>query len=146
MPTSYLPGLSAYVSSKLAQGKVYEFLAAENPGIFVATVDPGMVETATFNRTGATVDQVPIDTGMLPLRPLARPLTANSCARKEADFCFLVQLPAHFLVWMASPEAEFLRGRCAWANWDVDELKALKEKYSSTPLFMTAGFKGHSLP
>ncbi|KAK8075236.1 hypothetical protein PG997_009899 [Apiospora hydei] len=114
VPTSYLPGLSAYVSSKLAQAKVYEFLAAENPDFFVATVNPGMVETDNFNRSGGKADQLPMDT---------------------------VQLPAHFLVWMASPEAAFLRGRTTWANWDVDELKAQKEKIGDG-LFMTAGFKG----
>jgi hypothetical protein len=34
-----------------------------------------------------------------------------------------VKLAGDFLVWMASPEAAFLRGRQVWANWDVDELK-----------------------
>ncbi|KAI9643580.1 hypothetical protein NHQ30_008201 [Ciborinia camelliae] len=114
LPVTYLPGLSSYVSSKLAQAKIYEFLAAENPNIFVATINPGMIETDNFYRTGATPDKVPIDT---------------------------VQLPAHFLVWMASPEAAFLRGRCAWANWDVEELKAQKSMVLES-LFMTAGFKG----
>jgi hypothetical protein len=28
------------------------------------------------------------------------------------------------LVWLASPEASFLKGKTTWANWDVDELKA----------------------
>ncbi|KAI0890642.1 uncharacterized protein GGS22DRAFT_194575 [Annulohypoxylon maeteangense] len=114
MPTTYLPGLSSYVASKLAQAKVYEFLAAENPNIFVATIYPGMVETDNFRRTGGKAEKLPMDT---------------------------VQLPAHFIVWMASPEATFLRGRCAWANWDVDELKAKKDKILEG-LFMTAGFKG----
>ncbi|KAF7956666.1 hypothetical protein EAE96_004000 [Botrytis aclada] len=114
LPVTYLPGLSSYVSSKLAQAKVYEFIAAENPNISVATVNPGIIETDNFYRTGATPEKVPIDT---------------------------VQLPAHFLVWMASPEATFLRGCCAWANWDVEELKAQKDMILEG-LFMTAGFKG----
>ncbi|PON23111.1 hypothetical protein TGAM01_v208116 [Trichoderma gamsii] len=33
-------------------------------------------------------------------------------------------LPGCFHVWLASPEAEFLKGRFVWVNWDVDELKA----------------------
>lgn len=114
LPPSFLPGLSAYVTTKLAQAKVYEFLAAENPNIFVATVHPGMIDTNNFRASGATPDNLPMDT---------------------------VELPAHFLVWMASPQAAFLRGRCAWANWDVEELKALKAKYVEG-LFMAAGFKG----
>ena len=33
-----------------------------------------------------------------------------------------IQLPAHFAVWLASPEADFLHGRFVWAHWDVDEM------------------------
>jgi hypothetical protein len=33
-----------------------------------------------------------------------------------------VELPAHFFLWLASREAEFLKGKFVWANWDVDEL------------------------
>ncbi|KAI0896942.1 hypothetical protein F4806DRAFT_495449 [Annulohypoxylon nitens] len=114
MPAAYLPGLSAYNASKLAQAKIFEFLAAENPNIFIATVNPGMVETDNFYRTGGKTEKLPMDK---------------------------VQLPAHFIVWMASPEASFLRGRLTWANWDVEELKAKKSAIQEG-LFMTAGFKG----
>lgn len=38
-------GASAYTSSKIAQLKVMEFLAAENPEVFVASVHPGVVLT-----------------------------------------------------------------------------------------------------
>ncbi|KAI1431259.1 hypothetical protein GGR50DRAFT_90078 [Xylaria sp. CBS 124048] len=114
IPTAGLPQLSSYISSKLAQAKIFEFLAAENKDIFVAAVHPGMIETPTFYRTGATPEKVPMDK---------------------------VQLPAHFMVWLASPEASFLRGHCVWANWDVEELKAQKDKFVGT-LFMTLGSKG----
>ena len=43
-------------------------------------------------------------------------------------------LPAHFNVWVASPEARFLRGKFVWANWDVNELKALAEEVEQTML------------
>jgi len=36
-------------------------------------------------------------------------------------------------VWLASPEAAFLNGRFAWANWDVDELKARAEEVENKP-------------
>ena len=58
-----LPGLSAYISSKLAQVKMLEFLAAENPNVFVASVHPGMVETAIFRKSGAKAEQLPMDKG-----------------------------------------------------------------------------------
>jgi hypothetical protein len=45
-----------------------------------------------------------------------------------------VDLPSHFCVWAASPEAKFLRGKFLWANWDVDELKARKEELMGTDL------------
>ncbi|PVH98670.1 putative short-chain dehydrogenase, partial [Periconia macrospinosa] len=39
-----------------------------------------------------------------------------------------VDLPGHFCVWLVSPEAQFLRGKFVWTNWDVDELMARKEE------------------
>ncbi|KAM7195793.1 putative short-chain dehydrogenase [Naviculisporaceae sp. PSN 640] len=38
------------------------------------------------------------------------------------------QLPAYFALWLAGEETRFLHGKYVWANWDVDELIALKEK------------------
>ncbi|KAG4423541.1 hypothetical protein IFR04_003364 [Cadophora malorum] len=38
-----------------------------------------------------------------------------------------VNLPGHFHVWLASPEAGFLKGKFIWANWDVDEMKTLSK-------------------
>lgn len=34
-----------------------------------------------------------------------------------------VSMPASFNLWLASPEARFLKGRFLWANWDIEELK-----------------------
>lgn len=48
----------------------------------------------------------------------------------------VADLPGQFCVWLASPEAEFLRSRFVWANWDVDELMARKEEIKSSRLFM----------
>ncbi|KFY17595.1 hypothetical protein V492_00537 [Pseudogymnoascus sp. VKM F-4246] len=45
-----------------------------------------------------------------------------------------VTLPAYFNVWIASPEAEFLKGKFVWANWDVDELKALTKEVKDSML------------
>lgn len=36
------------------------------------------------------------------------------------------ELPGHFLVWLASPEGQFLKGKFLWVNWDVDELISRK--------------------
>lgn len=63
LPVVMLPGLSAYQSSKLAQTKFLEFVAAEYPNVFVASVHPGIVDTYTFRKSGATPDMLPMDTG-----------------------------------------------------------------------------------
>ena len=43
-----------------------------------------------------------------------------------------VNLPASFVVWIASSEAEFLKGKFVWSNWDVDELKAKMEHFANS--------------
>ena len=39
-----------------------------------------------------------------------------------------MSLPADYLVWAASAEADFLKGKYVMANWDVAELKQKKEE------------------
>ncbi|KAH8901152.1 NAD(P)-binding protein [Thozetella sp. PMI_491] len=96
-------GLSSYVSSKSAATTLFKFIAVENPGLHVVSVQPGIVDTEmTRKSTGGNMD--------------------------HAD------LPGHFVLWLVSPEAKFLRGKFVWANWDVDELKARKEEILSTDL------------
>lgn len=34
----------------------------------------------------------------------------------------IAALPGDFCVWLASPEAKFLKGKYLWANWDVDQM------------------------
>jgi len=119
LPSAMLTGLSSYISSKLAQAKVLEFLAAENPTVFVASVHPGMIVTDIFNKSGAPASKLPMDT---------------------------LKLPAHFMVWLASPEASFLSGKLVWANWDVEELKTQAENISSDLSYMTTGTIGWPYP
>ncbi|MCJ1250012.1 hypothetical protein MMC30_007238 [Trapelia coarctata] len=98
-------GASAYVSSKMAQLKFLELLAAENPDIFVVSVHPGVVRTPLLDK-------------------------ANIFDAPEDD----VRLPADFMVWVTSPEAQFLRGKFVYANWDVDQLKARAKEIEATPM------------
>ena len=49
----------------------------------------------------------------------------------------VVRLPGDFAVWLASPEADFLTGRFVWAEWDVDELIAMKEKMAGDTNLLT---------
>jgi NAD(P)-dependent dehydrogenase (short-subunit alcohol dehydrogenase family) len=50
-----------------------------------------------------------------------------------------IDLPAYFALWLAGPESDFLHGRHMWANWDVDEMIALKEKLHTDKSFLTVG-------
>lgn len=59
---------------------------------------------------------------------------------ESTDQC-LVSLPASFYLWLASPEANFLKGKFLWANWDVDELKARAAELESSPE-LTVGLVG----
>ncbi|KAF2458350.1 hypothetical protein BDY21DRAFT_284214 [Lineolata rhizophorae] len=118
LPTKQVVGLSGYLVSKLAQVKMLEFLAAENPNMFFCNVHPGMIDTKIFRGSGATPDMLPMDTA---------------------------QLPAHFMVWCSLPEGQFLNGRTVWANWDVDELKAMKDEVEQKNLF-TNTFVGWPFP
>ncbi|MCJ1305339.1 hypothetical protein MMC08_008153 [Hypocenomyce scalaris] len=51
-------------------------------------------------------------------------------------------LPGHFAVWLASPEATFLAGRFVWANWDVGELKARAKQIGESPHLLKIGLIG----
>ncbi len=54
----------------------------------------------------------------------------------------LVSLPADFMVWSVSQDAAFLKGKLIWCNWDVDELKAKKDRIVSEPGYLNLGMIG----
>ncbi|KAL8847783.1 MAG: hypothetical protein Q9221_007182 [Calogaya cf. arnoldii] len=57
-----LPGLSGYISSKFARVSLLEFVAAENPGIFVASVHPGVADAEKVQVSGDQADEQPMTT------------------------------------------------------------------------------------
>ncbi|CBF79138.1 hypothetical protein AN7074.2 [Aspergillus nidulans FGSC A4] len=101
------PGMGAYVSSKMAAVKILEAFAAENPHVRLHNVHPGFLETAMSAKLGEKIK--------LPY------------AYDD------ISLPADFLVWTASAEAEFLRNKIVFAAWDVDELKARTKEIVGGP-------------
>lgn len=132
MPPAYTPGLSGYLTSKVAQSKVLEFVAAENPNLFICTVHPGMIETDVFRSSGADPQQLPMDNGKFGY---------VSVFASATDETFTVNLPAHFLVWLSQPKNKFLNGKVVWANWDVEELTARAEEIQGSSI-MTIGTTG----
>ncbi|KAL2259506.1 hypothetical protein VTK26DRAFT_6796 [Humicola hyalothermophila] len=117
-PPAMAQGMSSYNASKLAQVKLVEYLAFEQPDIHAVAVHPGIHDTAVLAKSGAKPDQVPLDN---------------------------IKLAGDFLVWLASPEAAFLKGRTVWANWDVDELKAQAETIQAG-VTHTSGLNGWPYP
>jgi hypothetical protein len=53
----------------------------------------------------------------------------------------LAELPAQTIVWLASSEAAFLKGKYVWTNWDVEELKSEAAKIAE-PNYLTTGLNG----
>ncbi|ETN38341.1 uncharacterized protein HMPREF1541_06376 [Cyphellophora europaea CBS 101466] len=98
-----VPTVWVYAMIKAAMIKFYDYLQAENPGLYVVNIQPGVVATD---------------------------LNADQDFNKEDS----VDLPGHFLVWLASPEAEFLKGKYVWVNWDVSELKARADEIKNSLL------------
>lgn len=61
-----LPGIqaktSAYAASNLAMARLYEFLAVENPDLTIFTIQPGIVDTAMYRKSGMQLDSL-LDSG-----------------------------------------------------------------------------------
>ncbi|KAB8210967.1 hypothetical protein BDV34DRAFT_220142 [Aspergillus parasiticus] len=58
--------------------------------------------------------------------------TASNRYQEEAPD--KAELPGQFYVWLASPEAKFLKGKFVWANWDAQELLERASEIQSTKL------------
>jgi|SRR5947209_18454678 len=114
-----MTGLSSYSASKLAALKLNEYLAAENPHLRVFNVHPESIETPMYEKHWST--RGGIDAGPAGDDPA---------------------LPGDFIVWLAGAQAEFLRGRFAWANWDATEMMAMKEQIEADPLFLAPTLGG----
>ncbi|KAL4942336.1 hypothetical protein BDV06DRAFT_211920 [Aspergillus oleicola] len=113
-PAAVGKGLSAYITSKFAVARILEYVAAENPSVFTAALNPGTIHTAMLDKLGADPAGQAFDS---------------------------VDLPADFMVWLTSKEASFLRGRVVFANWDVEELK-LRAQEIQNGLMLTTGVLG----
>ncbi|KAF4333432.1 short-chain type dehydrogenase reductase [Fusarium beomiforme] len=107
-----IPGYSAYSSSKLAFAKMIEFVQDENPNLRVFKINPGAIPTEMQKKSG---DIAAVDN---------------------------IRLPASYCVWLAaSKEADCLKGRFLWANWDVTELLQRKDEIKTQNL-LTHGLAG----
>jgi NAD(P)-dependent dehydrogenase (short-subunit alcohol dehydrogenase family) len=118
-PAPMMTGLSSYSAAKLAVLKLNEYLSTENPTLRVFNVHPGSIETPMYEKHWST--RGGIDAG------------------PERDD---PALSGDFMVWLATPEADFLRGRFVWANWDVGEMLAKEDMIETDLLLLTATLGG----
>lgn len=91
-PVAMMPGFSAYSASKLAQARIGEAFAVENPNIITFNINPGMIQSAMWEKSGADASIMPMDAGKYrkqktasPGTPLFSPLTrfahsSSTCA------------------------------------------------------------------
>lgn len=105
-------GSSAYTSSKTAFGRLVQHVQGDywDTGLRVHGFHPGTIASDMTLKGGLT-------------------------DAKWDD----VTLPGQFAVWLAGPEAEFLKGRFLWAHWDVNELLEKKEEIQSNKQLATLG-------
>jgi NAD(P)-dependent dehydrogenase (short-subunit alcohol dehydrogenase family) len=103
-----LLGWSGYNSSKLGQARIFETLRFEHPEVRFISIHPGEIETDGFLSAGAEVKPVMTDG----------------------------DLAGHFFAWAATEEADFLRGRFVWAEWDIEELMKKKDEILEKDLLL----------
>jgi len=104
-------GFSSYGTTKLAGAKLLDYVAAEHPSFHVVNVHPGQVTETEMSQKARGVERVQLDNHL-----------------DDAE------LAGDFVVWAASEEARFLKGKFVWVNWDVEELKERKEEIESSNL------------
>ncbi len=134
------PNFSAYLSSKFAESKIFELVQVENPNIRVHNVHPGGIKTQMVDKIEAAgLMAVPLDDRELRIYQFSPrwKSNANSCLIEKAS------LPGAFIVWTASPEGAFTKGKFIWCNWDVDELRGQAERMKETN-YLTLGLDGWS--
>lgn len=111
---NFAAAFSAYSVAKIAIFRLWDSLAFGNPNLTVFHIQPGIVDT-DMSREAGGVKATGIEDHGEHNHPQERFSQTN---------IGLVSLPASFCVLLASPEAQFLKGKFLWTNWDVDELKA----------------------
>ncbi|KAH8817328.1 hypothetical protein F5884DRAFT_842590 [Xylogone sp. PMI_703] len=106
--------MSAYGTSKLAAASLVEFLDTEYPHIKAFNISPGVIKSEMADK-------------------------ANNPNFPPTDSPYL---PANLMVWLSSPESDFLKGKFIWANWDIEELVKAKDKITANPSSLRLSLEG----
>lgn len=102
-------GGSAYGASKIAQAKLLEHVATENPDLFVASVHPGVVQSDMLAQFDVNEGDVPIDDGKNRILPHAVAFVYSHSLAEDS----LLQPNYYFCC--TSPFAALLSGRASIA-------------------------------
>ncbi|KAI9736308.1 MAG: hypothetical protein M1834_001194 [Cirrosporium novae-zelandiae] len=113
---SPMPMMSGYNNSKMGALRMFDSFQLENPNFRVHHIHPGVIRTDMAKKTEAAGIIMPYDN---------------------------VELPASFAVWIASPEAAFLKGKFVASYWDVGEMKARAKEIEDSDM-LTLVLKGWS--
>ncbi|KAI0542552.1 short chain dehydrogenase [Xylaria digitata] len=107
-----------------------QLIAQDTPPeeIQIISYNPGAIFTENAQEKGYTENSVPWD------HEFSSYLILNH----------VVDLPGHFAVWAASPEAKFLHGRFVWATWDVEKLQSgeIRSRINEDPAYLKIGING----
>jgi NAD(P)-dependent dehydrogenase (short-subunit alcohol dehydrogenase family) len=127
----------AYASDKMAATNLFLHLAEEfqPEQAQIIAFHPGSVLTAVGKAMGLDENSLPWDNGKTFS-------SSQNFNRSLIPSATIENLPADFSVWLSTKAASFLHGRFVWANWDVDELVAMKPKIQSEPGFLKMGLQG----
>ncbi|KAF1914811.1 putative oxidoreductase [Ampelomyces quisqualis] len=127
------PGYSSYTVAKFAIARFYQCVAFEHPSLRIHSVHPGAIDTEMSRGAGYKAKSESEAEG-----EESQWKGEGAEMLSEQDH---VCLPASFYVWLASGEGEFLRGKFLWANWDVEELKRLRERIEGSR-WLNVGLQG----
>lgn len=117
-------GMSSYSGAKNAALWLTDSVCEEYPNVFAVSMHPGVCETEmNAKNAGVPEEDSKKDSSLSSSRPQLGPFAPT--IRSDGQ---LVNLPAHLAVWLASPEANFLRGRMIWSSWDVTEMMDRKQE------------------
>lgn len=100
-----IPLNAIYGASKAAFTHMMQHVQLENPAVRVHSFNPGIVYTEGMAQAGFAQD--------------------HGYEWDDAS------LSGGFAVWLASPAAAFLSGRFVFANWDVEEMMEMKDRFQS---------------
>lgn len=106
------PATSVYGASKGAFTHLMRNVQLEHPEVRIHSFNPGTIFSPAAQDFGLTKDMLDFDHD---------------------------DLPGQFMVWLASPAAEFLKGRFVLSCWDVDELVQKKVDFRKNPSLSRSG-------